>query len=99
MVLFVLGAVVTLIILAATKLISIIVALGGILVVLLFAAWRFDKARSAGARAPYLDANRPDFYGRSGESTWEVPTAYIDHRTGAGEPPGVDPGDEPPQRR
>jgi hypothetical protein len=93
--LLILSAVVALIILAVVKIVSIWVALAGILTVLVSAAWRFDRARGAGARAPYVDANRPDFYGRSSESRWEVPTPYIDHPTGAGEPPGVDRGDEP----
>jgi hypothetical protein len=94
-VLLILSAVVGLILLAVLKIVPLFVALAGILAVLLLAAWRFDRTRGAGARAPYLDANRPDFYGRSSESRWEVPTPYIDHPTGAGEPPGMDRGDEP----
>lgn len=99
MVLLILSAVVGLIILAVLKIVPLLVALIGILLVVLFAGWRLDRARGAGARAPYLDENRPDFYGRSSSSHWEVPTAYIDHPSGGGEPPGVDRGDEPAPRR
>ena len=91
--------VVAAILLVVLKVISMPVALAVILVAIGFAAWRLDRSRSAGARASYLDENRPDFYGRSSGSSWEVPTAYIDHRTGAGEPPGVNRGDEPAERR
>jgi len=95
MVLLILLAIAVLIILAVVKIVPILVALVGILAVILYAAWRLDRARSTGARAPYLDANRPDFYGRASESRWEVPTAYIDHPDGGGAPPGVDRGDDP----
>jgi len=96
-VLLILAAVVAVIVLVVTKVIALPLALLAILLVIGFAAWRLDRARGAGAAAPYLDANRPDFYGE--ESTWQTPTAYIDHPTGAGEPPGVDRGDEPARRR
>jgi hypothetical protein len=96
-VLLILSAVVALIALAVANVISLPIALIGVVVVIMFAAWRLDRARSAGAPPPYKDANRPDFYGHA--STWQVPTPYIDHPTGAGEPPGVDRGDEPAPRR
>lgn len=96
---FILAAVAVLILLVVLKVLSIVFSLVAIVVLLAIIAWRFDRGRAAGARTPYLDANRPDFYGRSGESSWEVPTPYIDHPTGAGEPPGVDRGDEPAPRR
>lgn len=99
MVPLILFAVVAAILLVVLKVISLPVALVAILVVIGFAAWRLDRSRSAGARAPYLDEHRPDFYGRSSASSWEPPTPYIDHRTGAGEPPGVDRGDEPAEKR
>ena len=99
MVLLIIGVVVAVIALVVGKVISLPLALAAILVVIGLAAWRLDRSRSAGARTPYLDENRPDFYGRSSASSWEPPTAYIDHRTGAGEPPGVNPGDEPAERR
>lgn len=99
MVLLIVAAVVAAILLVVVKVISLPLALLGILVVIGFAAWRLDRSRSAGARAPYLDEHRPDFYGGSSSSSWEVPTPYIDHKTGAGEPPGVNRGDEPAERR
>jgi hypothetical protein len=98
-VLFIIAAVAILILLVVLKALSILASLAAILVLLVIVAWRFDRGRAPGAPAPYLNANRPDFYGRSGESTWEVPTPYIDHPTGAGEPPGVDRGDETAPRR
>jgi hypothetical protein len=99
MVLLIMGAVIAVIVLVVFKVISLPLALVAILVVIGYAAWRLDRSRSVGARTPYLDRNRPDFYGSSSASSWEVPTAYIDHPTGAGEPPGVDRGDEPAPRR
>ena len=98
MALFILAAVAVLILLVVLKVLSIVASLVAIVVLLAIIAWRFDRGRAPGAPVPYLDANRPDFYGRSGESTWEAPTPYIDHPTGAGEPPGVNRGDEPAPR-
>jgi hypothetical protein len=95
MALFIVAAVAVLILLVVLKVLSILVSLVAIVVLLAIIALRFDRGRAPGARAPYLDANRPDFYGRSGTSTWEVPTPYIDHPTGAGESPGVNRGDKP----
>jgi hypothetical protein len=92
---FILAAVAVLILLVVLKVLSILVSLVAIVVLLAIVAWRFDRGRDPRAPAPYLDANRPDFSGRSSESTWEVPTPYIDHPTGAGDPPGVDQRDEP----
>jgi hypothetical protein len=97
--LLILVAVVAVILLVVIKILSLPLALVAILVILGVAAWRLDRARGAGAVAPYRDENRPDFYGRSSASSWEVPTAYIDHPSGAGEPPGVDRRDERPPRR
>jgi hypothetical protein len=99
MVLLIIAAVVAVIVLMVVKVTLLPLALVAILVVIGLAAWRLDRSRSAGAVAPYRDENRPDFYGRSSNFRWEVPTLYIDHRTGAGEPPGVDRGDEPAKRR
>lgn len=99
MALLIIGAVVAMIALVVLKVISLPLAMAAILLVVGFAAWRLDRSRSAGAPTGYLDENRPDFYGRSSASSWEVPTAYIDHRTGTGEPPGVNRGDEPAERR
>lgn len=99
MVPLIVAGVIAAILLVVLKVISWPLALVAILVVIGFAAWRLDRSRSAGATAPYLDRNRPDFHGSSSASSWEVPTPYIDHRTGAGEPPGVDRGDEPSPRR
>jgi hypothetical protein len=98
MILLVVLAVVAAIALVVIKVISLPVALVAILVTIGYAAWRLDRSRTAGA-APYLDDHRPDFYGSSSSSSWEVPTPYIDHRTGPGEPPGVNRGDEPAERR
>lgn len=90
-------AVVALIILGMLNVVSFPVVLVGILVALVIAARRLDRGRGAGAPSPVRDPHRPDFYGEA--STWQIPTPYIDHPTGAGEPPGVDRGDEPQPRR
>lgn len=97
MVLLILAAVLALIILGVAKVISLPIALVGILLVLLIAGWRFDRGRRAGAPPPYKDANRPDFHGHP--SLWQTPTPNIDHPDGGGEPPGVDRGDEATQQR
>jgi hypothetical protein len=99
MVLLIIAAVVAVIVLVVVKVISLPLALVAIVMMIGLAAWRLDRSRSAGAVAPYLDRNRPVFHGSSSASSWEVPTPYIDHPTGAGEPPGVDRGDEPAPRR
>jgi hypothetical protein len=81
-VLFLLGVVVIWIALIAT--------IGGGLLL----GWNLDRT-GRGARAlRHVDQNRPDFYGESGAGSWAVPTAYIDHRSGTGPPPGVEPYDE-----
>jgi hypothetical protein len=99
MALLIVVAVVAAILLVVAKVISLPLALLAILLVVGLTAWRLDRSRSAAARLPYLDQNRPDFYGSSSAASWEIPTPYIDHPTGAGEPPGVDRGDEPAERR
>ncbi len=58
-------------------------------VALLLASWNLDRQRRPGARSPVLDPNSANFYAPM-DGGWEVPTAYIDHPTGGGPPPGVE---------
>jgi len=60
----------------------------------LLLAWNLDRTGRGAAALERLDQNRPDFYGQSGGEGWSVPTAYIDHPTGTGPPPGVEQYDE-----
>ena len=90
MTLIILAAVVALLTAVYLGLLPILPALGLILVVLLSAAWRFDRTRSGAGGMPYRGSNRPDFYGESSDGAWDVPTPSIDHPAGGGTPPGVD---------
>jgi len=57
-------------------------------------AWWLDRTGRGTRASARLDPNRPDFYGPMASGGWEVPTSYIDHPTGGGPPPGVEPYDE-----
>jgi len=43
-----------------------------------------------GSGSAIRDQNRADLSAPMGNQTWQVPTSYIDHRTGTGPPPGVE---------
>ncbi|HUS20399.1 MAG TPA: hypothetical protein VMZ66_00125 [Aeromicrobium sp.] len=58
----------------------------------LVGAWNLDRGRRIQTDRFY-DDNAPNFYAPVENQTWQVPTSYIDHRTGAGSPPGVDDGE------
>lgn len=47
-----------------------------------------------GSGAAIKDQNRGNYSAPMGNETWQVPTSYIDHRTGTGPPPGVERYDE-----
>jgi hypothetical protein len=55
----------------------------------LVGAWNLDRGRHIRTDL-YYDENAANFYSPMGNKTWQVPTSYIDHRDGAGPPPGVD---------
>ena len=57
-------------------------------------AVQFDRGKRRVDASRYFDENSPNFYAPMGNKTWQVPTAYIDHRTGTGPPPGVESYDE-----
>jgi len=38
----------------------------------------------------FFDENKANFYAPMTNETWQVPTSYIDHRTGSGSPPGTE---------
>jgi len=71
------------------------------LIALTWVAERLDRPRQRGRHDPGSKMPRwkGDFHGQSSDHTWEVPTAYIDHPTGGGPPPGADRRDERPPRR
>ena len=62
------------------------------LVASLVGAWNLDRGRRI-QTGRYYDENKPNFYGPVQNRTWQVPTSYIDHRSGGGAPPGVDRND------
>lgn len=82
MVWLILGVILGGLLLTMLDVISIWVALGAMAVVTVFAAWWLDRTRP-GLVAPFRDANRADLHAQN-------PTAYIDHPTGGGPPPGVE---------
>lgn len=49
----------------------------------------FLDLTTRGSGKAIRDPNAPTLYGPIGGGTWQVPTAYIDHPTGPGRPPGV----------
>ena len=66
-----------------------------VLVLVLVAAWWFDRSRQQEGRPPFGNRRpyRPDFHGES--TPYGHPnTADIEHADGAGEPPGVNRGDD-----
>jgi hypothetical protein len=73
--------------------VSLVVAVVVTLFAAFFGAWYLDRTRRN--KTVYVtDPNRPEFYAPLENVTWQVPTSYIDHRTGGGAPPGVERYDE-----
>lgn len=58
-------------------------------VVAMFVGMVFLDLTTRGSGKAIRDPNAPTLYGPIGGGTWQVPTAYIDHPTGAGTPPGM----------
>lgn len=79
--------------LTALGYLSIWVALLATLGVALLGAWNLDRVPGRGRRA-VRDENRPELFVPMANQTWQVPTSYIDHKTGSGAPPGVEAYDE-----
>lgn len=48
----------------------------------------FLDLTTRGSGKAVRDANAANFYAPVNNQTWQVPTSYIDHRTGGGPPPG-----------
>ena len=46
--------------------------------ILLIVAWRFDRGRGPGARAPFLDQNRPDLTSPMADHTMYAPKEAIE---------------------
>ena len=77
-----------------TGLMPMAIAAGVTLAGAFVAAIQFDRGKRRGDVSRYLDENAPNFYAPMGNRTWQVPTSYIDHKDGAGTPPGVEEYDE-----
>ena len=73
--------------------VGIVVAIAATLVAAFVGAVFLDMT-TRGSGKGIRDANRPEFYAPMTNQTWQVPTSYIDHPTGTGPPPGVEPYDE-----
>lgn len=89
MVWLILGVIVGGLLLSLLGVVPFWVTFVAILGVTFFAAWWLDRTRP-GLVAPFRDGNRADLYGPMVNQTGQVPTAYIDHPTGGGPPPGVE---------
>lgn len=84
------GATVSAWVLALLGVIPVWAAVVATLAIAFIAAWLLDRTRSRGPLPPYFDANQGNFQAPMNSRTWQVPTAYIDHPTGGGPPPGVE---------
>ena len=72
---------------------ALIVPIVVTLIATFLGAWQLDRKRHIQVDQHY-DANKPNFYVPMENQTWQVPTAYIDHKTGSGPPPGVEQYDQ-----
>ena len=50
-------------------------------------AWNFDR-RGVRRLGGHYDVNKANFFAPMNNQTWQIPTAYIDHPSGGGPPPG-----------
>ena len=63
-------------------------------VVAVVAGAMFLDLVTRGSGSAIKDQNQGNYSAPMGNETWQVPTSYIDHRTGTGPPPGVERYDE-----
>lgn len=64
------------------------------LIAALLGGWLLDRRNRHINIGAHFDENRGALDVPMGNNqTWQIPTAYIDHRTGSGPPPGVEPYD------
>ena len=68
--------------------VHVLVALAVTLIATIVGIVFLDLTTRGSAKA-IRDGNAPTFYAPIDGQPWEVPTAYIDHPTGAGPPPGL----------
>jgi hypothetical protein len=68
--------------------VSVIGAIGVTFVAMVVGIVFLDLTTRGSGKA-IRDPNAPNFYGPIDGEPWQVPTAYIDHATGAGPPPGM----------
>jgi hypothetical protein len=66
----------------------IVIAIVVTLAASLVGAWQLDRGRRIQTSQHY-DENAANFSAPANNQTWQVPTAYIDHRSGGGTPPGI----------
>ena len=60
----------------------------------LLAGWHLDRRNRHINVGAHFDENRATFdVPMNNNQRWQIPTAYIDHKTGSGPPPGVEPYD------
>jgi hypothetical protein len=57
-------------------------------------AWLFDRRNRGRQMNRYFDENRGSLDAPMANRTWQIPTAYIDHKSGTGPPPGVEEYDD-----
>lgn len=81
------GAVVGIWLLAFFGIVGMVVAIVVTLVAAVIGAAFLDLT-TLGSRRGVRDQNAANFYAPIDNQTWQVPTSYIDHRTGGGPPPG-----------
>ena len=74
--------------LSLLDMVSLLVAMGVALVAAIVGVVFLDLTTRGSAKA-IRDPHAPTFYGPISGEPWQVPTAYIDHPTGAGTPPGM----------
>ena len=64
------------------------------LIAALVGAWQLDRGKRPIQADKYFDVNRANLDAPMTNQRWQVPTAYIDHPTGGGPPPGTELYDE-----
>lgn len=67
----------------------IVIALVVTIVAAMVGAWNLDRGRRIQTERSF-DHNAANFSAPMQNQTWQVPTSYIDHRSGGGSPPGID---------
>ena len=72
---------------------ALIVPVAVTLIAAFVGGWQLDRNRHIQVDR-HFDSNKPNFYVPMTNQTWQIPTAYIDHKSGTGPPPGVEQYDQ-----